>query len=322
MPLRGFLRTNRVTRVLGIHLLKRNALFRSAFGQWCYRQYIEHRMAAQERLPPLVHIETTNVCNARCTMCSYPIMERRKGYMTDELFAKVLRDCADMGVKDVNLQFLGEPLLDRKIGERIRAAKEFGFRVQMVTNASLLDESMSSQLLASGLDELKISMDGFTEKTYEDIRIGLKFERVRRNILGFLELSSRFNGPKPRVVMIFVRLPENKKESREFCDFWRKKADLVLISQATDWAGQVPLVELGATYTTIFRASPAITFGRSWLCFTTAGLPCAAPHTMVRSWWATSPDSPLERFGSARISEIAEPSSPGPGQRNPTLYNM
>lgn len=50
--------------------------------------------------------------------------------------------------------------------------------------------------------------------------------------------------------MIFVRLPENKKESREFCDFWRKKADLVLISQATDWAGQVPLVELGATYTT------------------------------------------------------------------------
>ena len=143
--------------------------------------------------------------------------------MTDELFAKVLRDCTDMGVKDVNLQFLGEPLLDRKICQRIRAAKELGFRVQMVSNASLLDESMSSQLLASGLDELRISMDGFTEKTYEDIRIGLKFERVKRNILGFLDLSSRFSGSKPRVVMTFVRLPENKTKAGNSTTFGGKK---------------------------------------------------------------------------------------------------
>jgi radical SAM protein with 4Fe4S-binding SPASM domain len=177
-------------------------------------------------------------------------MERRKGYMTDELFAKVLRDCRDMSVKDVNLQFLGEPLLDRKICHRIRAAKQFGFRVQMVSNASLLDETMSSELLASGLDELRISMDGFTKKTYQDIRIGLKFERVKRNILGFLEFASRCNGSKPRVVMTFVGLPENKNESKEFYDFWRKKVDLVLISQARDWAGKLPLVQLGATYTT------------------------------------------------------------------------
>jgi radical SAM protein with 4Fe4S-binding SPASM domain len=213
-------------------------------------------MAALETLPPFIHIETTNVCNARCTMCSYPIMERQKGYMTDELFAKVLRDCKDMGVKDVNLQFLGEPLLDRKICDRIRAAKEFAFRVQMVSNASLLDATMSSQLLASGLDELRISMDGFAKKTFEDIRVGLKFERVKQNILGFLDLSSRFNGSKPRVVMTFVGLPENKNESRQFYDFWRNKVDLVIISQAKDWAGQLPLVQLGVTYTTNLPPPP------------------------------------------------------------------
>jgi radical SAM protein with 4Fe4S-binding SPASM domain len=241
---------------LGTYLLKRNVLFRSALGQWGYRQYVDHRIAALEKLPPFVHIETTNVCNARCTMCSYPIMERRKGYMTDQLFAKVLHDCRELGVQDVNLQFLGEPLLDRKICDRIRAAKELGFRVQMVSNASLLDETMSSGLLASGLDELRISMDGFTQKTFEDIRIGLKFERVKRNILGFLDLSSRMNGAKPRVVMTFVGLPENKAESDAFYEFWRKKVDLVLISQARDWAGQLPLVQLGATYTTNLAPVP------------------------------------------------------------------
>lgn len=250
MPLRRFLATRRLTRAWGAYLLKRNAMFRSVLGQWCYRQYLEHKMARLVKRPPFVHIETTNVCNARCTMCSYAIMQRRKGYMNDDLYTKILGDCVDMGVRDVNLQFLGEPLLDRKICERVRAAKQCGFRVQMVTNGSTLDESMGKGLLAAGLDELRISMDGFAEKTYEDIRVGLKFERVKRNILGFLELSARLNGSKPRVVMTFVGLPENKNESREFYDFWRSKVDLVLISQARDWAGQLPLAQLGATYTT------------------------------------------------------------------------
>jgi radical SAM protein with 4Fe4S-binding SPASM domain len=254
--LREFARTNQLLRKLGVYALKRNRVFRSHAGQRWYGRYIERQMARLEKRPPFVHIETTNVCNARCTMCSYPIMQRQKGYMSDEIYAKTLEDCVDLGVRDVNLQFLGEPLLDRKICERVRAAKQSGFRVQMVTNASTLDESMGRGLLAAGLDELRISMDGFAESTYEGIRVGLKFERVKQNILGFLELSSRCNGSKPRIVMTFVGLPENQNESREFSDFWRGKVDLVLITQARDWAGQLPLPQLGATYTTKLPLPP------------------------------------------------------------------
>jgi len=256
MSVMGLAGTNRFLRTLGIYLIKRNRAFRSPLGQAMYLGYVSRRMRKLDKRPPFVHIETTNVCNARCAMCSYPIMQRPKGYMSDQLYLKILRDCAEMRVADVNLQYLGEPLLDQKICDRIREAKEYGFRVQMVSNASLLDEAKARGLLASGVDELRISMDGFTPKTFEDIRVGLKFEKVKGNVERFLDLRARHRGARPRVVMCFVGLAGNQSESKQFYDFWRGKVDLVLISQARDWAGQLPLVQLGATYSTSLPRVP------------------------------------------------------------------
>jgi radical SAM protein with 4Fe4S-binding SPASM domain len=256
MSLRTFVAGNRALRALGAHIIKRNRLFRSAIGQACYRRYIEYRMVRLAGAPPFVHIETTNVCNARCTMCSYPIMGRPKGYMADALYAKILEDCAEMGVRRVNLQFLGEPLLDRRICERIRAAKQYGLYVQMVSNASMLDQLTGRALIAAGLDELRISMDGFSKESFERIRVGLKFDRIKQNVLRFLALRAEDGESNPRVVMTLVGLPENQAEQKHFYKFWARKADLVIIAQAVDWAGQVPLLGLGPTYTTNLQPMP------------------------------------------------------------------
>src|SRR5437867_9296978 len=204
MSIRNYFRKNPLGRKIAIAVLTFPRLVNNPIYYSVYQQFIRWKARRMIKQAPVVHIETTNVCNARCTMCSYPIMQRPKGYMSDQLYLKILRDCAEMRVADVNLQYLGEPLLDQKICDRIREAKEYGFRVQMVSNASLLDEAKARGLLASGVDELRISMDGFTPKTFEDIRVGLKFEKVKGNVERFLDLRARHRGARPRVVMCFV----------------------------------------------------------------------------------------------------------------------
>jgi len=254
--MREWLRHQRWARNIGDYALRRSRLFRSPAGQRLYRAWIRHRIRRLSRKPPFVHIETTNWCNARCTMCSYPQMQRPKGYMSPALFTKVLGDCRALGVRNVNLQFLGEPLLDRQIAGRVREAREAGLNAEMVTNASLLTPERSEELIRAGLVHLRISFDGFSAETFERIRVNLDFEKVRENVLGFLETRRRMRSPTPQVTLIFIRLAENGHEAEPFHRFWADKVEHVLISHARDWAGEMKLVQLGTTYSTRLPKPP------------------------------------------------------------------
>ena len=50
--------------------------------------------AAQSHLdyPQEVHIETLAICNAACTFCPYPTMDRQGDRMSDELIDKIIDD--------------------------------------------------------------------------------------------------------------------------------------------------------------------------------------------------------------------------------------
>lgn len=254
--MRNWLQHQRWARNVGDHVLRRSRAFRSPLGQHLYRLWIRHRIGQLRRRPPFVHIETTNWCNARCTMCSYPQMQRPKGYMSEELFQKLLADCREFGVREANLQFLGEPLLDRRICERVRQARHAGLRVELVTNASLLTRDRGEELIRAGLDHLRISFDGFSPQTFERIRLNLQFDKVRDNVLDFLETRRRLRAVHPRLTLIFVRLAENQNEAEDFYRFWKDKVEHVLISHARDWAGEMNLVQLGTTYSTNLPKPP------------------------------------------------------------------
>jgi MoaA/NifB/PqqE/SkfB family radical SAM enzyme len=126
-----------------------------------------------EKKPPWqVHIENTNYCNARCVMCPNPTMEREKAFMTDQVYEKAIDDVVDLGTHRVNLQSIGEPLLDKKFVDRLRLAKKFGLEVATSSNGSTLTERISQELVEARLDELNVSIDGYKSKTCNDIRWG------------------------------------------------------------------------------------------------------------------------------------------------------
>ena len=50
------------------------------------------------------------------------------------------------------------------------------------TNATLLNDTISKKIIDSGVDVVFFSVDGASKETFEKIRVGANFERVKENI--------------------------------------------------------------------------------------------------------------------------------------------
>lgn len=144
------------------------------------------------KFPDTVRIETTNACNSLCKICPHSKMKRTIKTMEDGIFKKIIDECAKFNCRRVHLHNFGEPLLDKKIIDRIKYAKNKGLkRIKIFSNGSLLTKDKSIELIKSGLDEIKISFDGATKEEYEQIRYPLKFHKVVNNIKQLVELRDK-----------------------------------------------------------------------------------------------------------------------------------
>jgi MoaA/NifB/PqqE/SkfB family radical SAM enzyme len=144
------------------------------------------------KFPDTVQIETTNACNSKCIICPHKRMGRTIKTMDDDIFMKVIDECAKYKCGNVHLHNFGEPLLDKKIIQRIKYAKDKGLqRVKIFSNGSLLTAEMSENLVTAGLDEIKISFDGANKEEYEKIRYPLKFDSVVNNINTLVSIRNK-----------------------------------------------------------------------------------------------------------------------------------
>ncbi len=190
--------------------------------------------------PPKLILESTNICNAACTMCLYPKMIRRKGMMSFELFKKIIDEYStSTATRRVQMNNIGEPLLDPLLIEKIKYAKEKGVvQVFCFSNGSLLNKKTSEDLIDSGLDYLIISLDGTNRESYEKIRINLKFNEVIENVRNFLIIREKKRANKPKIELHVTISDENRLEEKKFVKKMRGLADYVSIAHAHNWAGQ------------------------------------------------------------------------------------
>ncbi len=160
--------------------------------------------------------------------------------MSDKLFDTVSSQLRDNGVKQITLQFYGEPLLDKKIFSRIEVLEKYKMSVCINTNASLLDQHNGRNLIETGLDRLNISFDGYSRETYNKIRINLDYDKVINNIREFIALKKKL-GAGPKTKITFVCLKENIAEIKPFIKYWQNKVNNIDISLARNWAGQMQI---------------------------------------------------------------------------------
>lgn len=131
------------------------------------------------RFPSHVDIETASACQMRCPMCYTTHMaDEKKGLMSWELFTRLIDECAANGVYSIKLSWRGEPLLNKRLVDMVRAAKAKGIKeVAFLTNAELLTPEIGRALVDAGLDWMSVSADG-VGAIYNEIRAPAIFEET------------------------------------------------------------------------------------------------------------------------------------------------
>lgn len=189
------------------------------------------------RLPEIVQIEATNICNAKCTFCPRDDMTRRQGIMDWALYQKIVDECAALGIGHVRMHNYGEAFVDKKLPEKIAYAKSKGIReVGVITNGSLLGPEVARAVVSAGLDAINVSLDAAGKETFESTRIGLKYDRVIANVEGLVRIRRELGRTRPKLILSFVR-QDNSAEEQAFIDHWSAVADKIHVTNLHNWAG-------------------------------------------------------------------------------------
>ncbi len=124
-----------------------------------------------------VYVEISNVCNLRCHFC--PGTKRAKRVMTAAEFAAIapkLRPYTDF----LYFHLMGEPLCHPQLPELLRLADDFGFRVILTTNGTLLEQQQALLLTAPALHKVNISLHAF-----EANELAMPFDRYLARCFAF-----------------------------------------------------------------------------------------------------------------------------------------
>lgn len=182
--------------------------------------------------PRIVRIETTNACNAACTLCPHRAMTRPTQTMTDERFRRIVDECAQHRCREIHLHNFGEPLLDRALAERIRYVKErVGCRTKVFTNGSLLTADAAGALVDAGLDELKVSLDGVSAADFEQLRPPLRYAQVVEHLAAARRVRDERRG-HTRIIVTCVSTSDPARTRALLAPL----ADRVCFSPLHDWA--------------------------------------------------------------------------------------
>ncbi|MBS3125284.1 SPASM domain-containing protein [Candidatus Woesearchaeota archaeon] len=175
------------------------------------------------QFPKAIEIQTTSACNAACIVCPHPVVvsELPKGYMTDELFEKII---GQIGTKSVRvIPYLNsEPFLDPHFIRRLNHVSEVcpNAEIEVSTNLSRVDELARDKLRSARITEMRLSVFGFTKETYERIMPGLSWASTKAH----LDCLANDNDLRKRISEIGLVLvdfplmtPEDVETARAYC---------------------------------------------------------------------------------------------------------
>jgi MoaA/NifB/PqqE/SkfB family radical SAM enzyme len=162
-------------------------------------------------LPRSIYIEPTSRCNELCQQCPRTLLSREEDR---DLSFDEFRHIVDQFpvLERVVLHGLGEPLLNKDLPRMIGYLKARGTHVLFNSNGILLNARRGQELIAAGLDEYRLSMDGATPQTYARVRGVDAFDKVWRNVRAFITMQREQDASKPAVSLWFTAMKENLHE--------------------------------------------------------------------------------------------------------------
>lgn len=129
--------------------------------------------------PERLHVELTSRCNFKCRTCRHGY--ENYGEDLDEDVCEILVNDIIPNLKEIELQGTGESLLSHNFYKIFNAAKASHCKLILITNASLLNDSLIRDMVSSNM-QLVISLDGADGKTFEKHRPIGNFKTILNNL--------------------------------------------------------------------------------------------------------------------------------------------
>jgi MoaA/NifB/PqqE/SkfB family radical SAM enzyme len=179
--------------------------------------------------PQIIQVQTQYGCNARCVFCPMGREQNQiHGRMDEDTFGRIVDEAVDNGVKVLSPYLQNDPLVDRRIHERVAYIRQRRGRkplpkTKLITNGALLTEERAYDLVNSGLEYIVFSVHGVVAGVYEDLMQGPKFETTVRNIEQFVRVKQELGSRSPSIEVWAVRTKEVDAQLAEVRGFWRER---------------------------------------------------------------------------------------------------
>ena len=166
--------------------------------------------------PISISFEPTTSCNLRCPECPSGLraFTRPTGMLEKDFF----RQTIDEIYKDILyliFYFQGEPFLNREFLNMVKYASEKGLYTATSTNAHYLTDELAKKTVESGLDRLIISIDGTTQETYKQYRVGGDLTKVIEGAKNIIKWKKELKSKTPFVFFQFLVVKHNEHQIEE-----------------------------------------------------------------------------------------------------------
>lgn len=204
---------------------------------------VEMRRQNYLEWPAFVHLETIALCNAACSFCPYPTMDRKGEKMPDALIEKIIGDLTDIP-PEVRFQLapykVSEPFLEPRlfdILETINARLPNAY-ISIISNGTALTERKIDQLLmVRNLVYLNISLNFDDPDEYQEV-MKLPFDRTLRRLDVLHERKLKGDVPFP---VRLTRVSDNRLTDTRYVLWVREKypAFEPVVVNRNDWIGEI-----------------------------------------------------------------------------------
>lgn len=195
-----------------------------------------------ENHPRSIQIETTIVCQAKCYFCPQNNVTRQPKFMEWTVLEKILTETQGLGIT-YRPFILNEPFADKRMVEIVKLIKrDPTAKVEFNSNGEMVTPKTAEALLEAGVDVMRFSVDGISEKTFDETR-GISFKKVYENVQHFLKLTQLMQNP-PLTEVRMIKLPGTEEEQKLYLDFWKSKGAQVVFTDLYryPWQGQTESV--------------------------------------------------------------------------------
>ncbi|WP_163339292.1 radical SAM/SPASM domain-containing protein [Desulfopila sp. IMCC35008] len=200
--------------------------------------------------PYLVQIFPVYACNFKCKYCIHSVPYKKRSFISNQqildydLYKKCIDDLTYFPKKIKMLRFAatGEPLLHPQLPEMIDYAKRRSIAnsIDIVTNGSLLTPILSESLIDAGLDWLRISIQGVSEKRYYEVSgVNINMDDLVDRITYFFE-----NKGKTKVYIKTINIDMDKEDKKLFYKTFESICDKISIENLAPATSHINYYEI------------------------------------------------------------------------------